>query len=280
MSKCRSIDLVEGITMKIFVLLTLLSLSAWSQDPSTYLKNFDAKVYSLKTKGIKDFVVDIESPKITKQINDQKIFGEIEKIYFRTYWTANPERIAIEIHGMPEGFKEVKEELKSTILSMMDNLLPVATLNRFAGYKIISTANPKELLAQDTTGIALIPSFTLRFDNQDKIIEVIAKKPVGTLVITPKYEKDSFSDGKWVLKSQTTNASENGQVIISRKELTYASSQGIGVLAKIKTSIEQKLESGGVKPLNSGETIELKNYKINTGDAMKFFLSEGTKTSL
>ena len=42
------------------------------------------------------------------------IFGKVNEVIFRTYWTANPERVAIEVIGLPEGFKEIKEELKLT----------------------------------------------------------------------------------------------------------------------------------------------------------------------
>jgi predicted HAD superfamily phosphohydrolase YqeG len=64
--------------MKFFVVLFLFSLGAIAQEPSTYLKIFDSKVYSLKTKGVKDFVVDLENTRLTKQINDQQSFGKIE----------------------------------------------------------------------------------------------------------------------------------------------------------------------------------------------------------
>ena len=64
--------------MKVVLLsLALISLNALAKDPLMYLTSFDSKIYSLKTKGIKEFVVDIENPKITKQINDQIIFGNV-----------------------------------------------------------------------------------------------------------------------------------------------------------------------------------------------------------
>ncbi len=262
----------------LFLALALFSVQAWSQDPVAYLNNFDAKVYSLKTKGIKDFVVDIESSKLTKQMNDQMIFGKVDEVIFRTYWTANPERIAIEVLGLPEGFREIKEELKVAILNQMDNLLPLTTVQRFAGYKFHTGASPKEIVAQDSTGIASIQSYVIKFDAQDKMLEVLGKKVVGTLSITPKYEKDSFADGKWVLKSMTTNSSENGQSVIVKKELDYSKSQGIGVLSEVTVTTEQTFP-GAPKPLITEESLEFKNYKINAGEALKYFLGEGSKTS-
>jgi hypothetical protein len=264
--------------MKILVLiLALFSVAAWSQDPTVYLNNFDAKVYSLKTKGIKDFVVDIESSKLTKQLNDQQIFGKVKAVTFRTYWTANPERIAIEIIGLPEGFREIKEDLKLTVISLLDNLLPISTVQRFAGYKFHTGVNPKEYIATDSSGIANIQSYILKFDNTDKLVDVVGKKAIGTLNIVPKYEKDSFAGGKWVLKSLKTTVSENGQTFTTTKELDYATSQGMGVLSRVTIETEQKSEAPGAKTLKSEESVEFKNYKISTGEAMKYFLGESAK---
>ena len=266
--------------MKLFLLLlSIVSFQAWSQDPEVYLNAFDAKIYSLKTKGIKDFVVDIESSKLTKQLNEQMIFGKVDKVIFRTYWTLSPERMAIEIIGLPEGFKEIKEDLKLSVFSIMDNLIPLPTVKRFAGYKFHSGSSPKEFVAQDVSGIAPVQSYIFRFDNQDKMMEVVGKKTIGSLVIQPKYEKEGFSDGKWVLKSMVTTSSENGQTLIMRKELSYGSSQGIGVLVRISMETEQQVANKGAKSPILGETFEFKNYKINSGEALKYFLGDGTKTT-
>lgn len=259
-----------------YLLLALISLNAWSLDPVAYLNNFDSKVYSLKTKGIKDFVVDVESSKLTKQMNDQMIFGKVNQVIFRTYWTANPERVAIEIIGLPEGFKEIKEELKFSILSQMDNILPLTSVQRFAGYKFHTGSSAKEIVAQDSTGIAAIQTYVMKFDAQDKLTEVIGKKVVGTLTINPQYEKDAFADGKWVLKSMTTNSSENGQTLTLKKDLAYGKSQGIGVVTEVTMVTEQSFP-GNPKPLISEETLEFKNYKINAGEALKYFLGDSSK---
>jgi hypothetical protein len=263
----------------LIVLLSVICFNAWSQDPTAYLTKFDHKVYSLKTKGIKDFVVDIESTRLTTQMNDQMIFGQVKKVIFRTYWTANPERIAIEVVGLPEGFREIKEELKIAILGIMDNLIPIPMAQRFAGYKISAGPGAKEFTAQDTTGIAAIAAYVLSFDSQDLLSTITAKKPIGTMVITPKYEKESFSDTRWVLKSQVSVSSENGQTITVSKNLDYGTIQGIGVLTEVEVSTEQKFEGAKSKPLKSGETLEFKNYKINTGEALKYFLGEANKAT-
>jgi hypothetical protein len=262
----------------LFCFLFLIS-SAFAQDPAAYLKSFDARIYSLKTKGVNNFIVDIESSKLTKQMNDQQMFGKVEELIFRVYYTSNPERLAIEVNGLPDGFKEIKEELKLSILAVIDNLLPAPTAARFQGYKFIQGSKPKEITAQDTTGVAPVPSFTLKFDDQDKLTEVVGNKPIGTMVIKPVYAKESFADGKLVLTEQTTVTQENGQTVTVRKELEYGKSQGIGVLTEVTIETEAKIDSSNAKPTSVRDTLEFKNYKINDGEALKYFLGEAKEAA-
>ena len=255
----------------------LFSVSAFSQDAATQLTLIDNKVYSLKTKGVTEFVVEMQSTRLTKQVNDQMVFGVIKELIFKVFWTANPERLAIEVVGLPEGFKEVKDELKANVLPFLESLLPPTTAAKFAGYKISSGSKPKEFVAQDSSGIASIPTFVIQYDAQDKLVDVIGKKPVGTFQVKFKHEKESFSDGKWVLTEAVTESFENGQTIKTTKELDYSVVQGIGVLEEVDIGTEQKSDRPGSKALKLGEKVSFSNYKINTGEGLKFFLSEGGK---
>ena len=61
------------------------------------------------------------------------------------------------------------------------------------------------------------------------------------------------------------------------KYLKYGSSQGIGVLSEVVIKTEQKLENINSKSLILEEAIEFKNYKINAGEALKYFLGDSAK---
>jgi hypothetical protein len=253
--------------------LCLFSFGAWAQDPAAYLGKFDARVYSLRTKGVADLVVDIKNPKLTQQLNEQAVYGKVKELVFRLYWTSNPERIALEVLGLPEGFKEVKEELKASISPFIDYLLPQPLAKRFPGYKFTSgVANT--FIAQDTSGVAPIPSYILKFSSEEKLLEIEAKKNIGTLIITPLYEKQSFSDSRWVLKEQASVSSENGQSLMSKIKTNYATVQGMGVLSELKITTEQKSLDSKIKPLLMEDSVTFSNYKINAGDALKYFLKD------
>lgn len=262
------------ILLSFFLLMTF---SAWAQKPTEYLNLFDNKIYSLKTKGVKDFVVDITSTKLTKQINEQKTFGNVKKLVFRTYWTANPERLAIEVLGLPEGFLEAKEGLKASMLSVLDNLLPMTLPQRFAGYKFSAGKKPGLFMATDTTGLAPVPSYELHFDSQDRLTKIVGHPALGTTSTDLMYEKKAFSDGKWVLTSSVTSSSQGGGTLTSSRKLDYSSTQGIGTLASVALETEQKWEKGDAKPVSQSDVVVFENYQINSGAAFKYFLNEADK---
>lgn len=264
--------------MKIlFAALCLFSLSVRAEDPKTYLASFDSKIYSLKTKGVKDFVVDVENSKLTKQVNESMVFGKVDKLMFRLFWTQTPERLAIEVLGLPDGFREIKEELKASLLSGMDNLLPLGVMDKFAGYTISASTTPKEFIAKDKSGLAPIPSYVLKFDANDTLTEVTGKRHVGSFKVTNEWEKESFSDGKWVLKEQVTTSEENGQSVVSTKEYEYGTVNGVGVLEDVTINVVQKFDKPELKPIKVEEKLEFKNYKINTGEGLKYFLGDSPK---
>jgi hypothetical protein len=246
--------------------------SAMAQDASSYLKIFDAKIYSLKNKGVTDFSVDIENPKLTRQLNDQQTFGKVSEVIFRTYWTAQPERIAIEVIGLPDGFREVKESLKASMSQALEHVLPLPIMQKFNGYKL-TLKRPREILAQDTSGIAPIQSYTLTFDEQEKLSEVVGHKPIGTLVIKTEYKKEGFADGRWVFGSEKTTSSENGKTLTIIKELNYDRFNGITAPSELTITTEQ-IVGDKDKPVTNTENVIFKNYKINESSAMKYFLGE------
>lgn len=263
--------------MKIIFCFLIAINSAFAQNAQDFFKIADAKIYSLKSKGVKDFVVDVESSQLTKQMNEQQTFGKIEELTFRIYWTANPERLAMEVHGLPDGFKEVKEELKASLMSMMDILIPQSTVDRFKGYNFTKGQKPNEYIATDSTGIAAIPKYILSYDDQSRLLEIKGEKAIGTFSVKPTYMKESFSDGRWVLKEQTTTNSENGQTLVINKVLKYDQHQGMGVLGQVDVITEQHSINSKAKPVKLTETLKFKNYKTDNGEALKYFLGEGAK---
>lgn len=260
----------------ILSLIFLLSgLSAYAQDQKTYFSLYDRKVYSLKTKGVKDFVVDVKSSDLTEKVNDQKIFGNVKDLIFRVHWTLTPERLAVDIIGLPEGFTEAKNELKASFLPLLDNLLPMTVEQRFPGYKFSAGKTLREYIAADSSGLASIPRYVLKFDELDRLSEITGQKPVGSWNMNWIYEKKAFSEGRWVVSQVTLTNSEGGQTVKTTRKLNYGTAQGMGVLSEVVLTVEQ----GGEKTVRTQESIEFTNYKINTGEGMRYFLGDAPATA-
>jgi hypothetical protein len=255
-------------------LLFIFVFNVHAQDPKAYLSSFDSKIYSLKNRGVKDFTVDISSPKLTRQLNEQGVFGKVEKLTFRLYWTAMPERIAVAVLGLPDGFNEVKESLKRNVLLVLEDLLPVPMEQKFSTYAISQGPTTKELIAKDQTGVAPIQSFVLKFNDKDILTNVIGKKAVGIFNVENTYESNIAPEGKLVLTKQITSSVENGLITVITKELDYTKSNGIVVLDEVSSSLINKIEAKDAKAIEVKDLIEFSNYKINVGEALKYFLSE------
>ncbi len=264
--------------MKILIFLSVvLCGNLFAQDPKVHLANFYNRVYSLKTKGVKDFVVDISSSRLTNQINDQMTFGKVKNLVFRVYWTSNPERMDVEILGLPEGFRELKEELKLSLLSLMENLLPPSFEQKFNGFVITKSTKVGEFIASDKSGIAPIGTYYLKFNDKDSLTEIEGRPALGSFVVKTEYEKTGFSDGKWVLAKQVSNSDQNGISVQTKKKLEYGESKGIGVLEEVQIETTTKSANNEKFNANSEETLEFKNYHIDSGLALKYFLGDSVK---
>ncbi|MFA7614499.1 MAG: hypothetical protein WCY48_09710 [Candidatus Caldatribacteriota bacterium] len=254
--------------MKLFLGLMFLSFNLWGQ--VDVLQNFDKKVYTPRVKAITDLVVDVENERITKQLNDQKIFGQVNKLVFRFYWTAQPERLAVEVVGLPEGFKEVKEELKSSVMAIFENVIPISLEKKFSSFNLTKKSqNIIEAKAKDN--LSAVDSFQIVFDNSSNLSQITTNRAVGEMVTKFVYDKTSFSDGRLVLKSQETLIEEAGQKVSLNKEISYQITAGAGFPQVVSVRTRQ---SGSKGNHEHREVFKFSNYMVNKGEALKFFLSE------
>ncbi len=258
-----------------------LSLSAFAQDAVGYLQKADEVSHNPKLRGLKDLVVDLVSPQMTKQLNDQKIFGNIREVSFRIFWTAQPERIAIEVIGLPEGFREIKEELKAVMIGRLENIIPLPLDKKLQGYKFRTDAKkPRTVIATDTSTLRPIPEYELVFDADGKLASMVAKKPVGLITTTFTWLKAPWSEPKFYVTRTTTRSEEGPQLTETETDTSWQTISGIGFPAAVKTKIKQTLKQPGSpnRPIERSvdETLLFKNYKVNAGEAMKWFLGHST----
>lgn len=264
-----------------FIAVFTFAVNSFAQDANGYLQKADEVSHNPKFRGLKDLVVDLVSPQMTKQLNDQKIFGNIREVSFRIFWTAEPERIAIEVSGLPEGFREIKEELKAAMIGRLESIIPIPLDKKLQGYQFrIDAKKPRTVVATDSTHLRPIPEYELTFDPDGKLALMTAKKPVGVVATVFTWTKAPWSDPKFYVTRVSTRSEEGPQLTETESETTWLTVAGLGFPGAIKTRIKQTLKQPGspTKPIERSieETLLFKNYKVNAGEAMKWFLGHST----
>ena len=178
---------------------------------------------------------------------------------------------------MPEGFLEVREELKRSILPLLDVFFPMPMDQKFQGYKISTLASGQEFEMVDTNGVLPILKLRLKMDENKLPVKLTGEKAIGLLEVNYNYKKESFSDGKFVLVDEVTKNIENGFESTIKKSIKYDKSQGIPVVTKVIIESETKAANPKLPSLKTPDEVLASDYKLNSGEALNYFLSTSTK---
>ena len=221
-----------------------ISMSALAQDAAGLIRLADEKNYTPRAKGLRDLVVDLVSPQLTKQLNDQLIFGHVSEAIFRIYWTAEPERVDMDIVGLPAGFNEIKEELKASMIGKLETVIPLQLSKRLSAYKFrTEPAKPGVVIASDSTNQMPITEFEMTFAKTGVIEKLVGKKPVGIVTTTYKYAQESWSDPRLVLVATVTKVEDGPRTIVTNTEISYLVTAGMGLPSVLKTESKQTIKA-------------------------------------
>jgi hypothetical protein len=259
----------------IATLIFLICFGVNAQDVVTIIKNHEDKSYNPRQKGLTDLVVDIISPQITKQLNDQLIFGTLKDVRFRVYWTATPERLSIEVIGMPEGFNEIKQDLKRTIIAQFEGVIPIPLDKKFLQYKLqLDPKNKKGIIAKDNTGIQLIPEYVLNFNNDGRLSEIVAKKTIGEAITKFTWKKSDWSEPRNYIEKTEMTSIDGPQETNTTSVITWMVEKKIGLPSKLEITTMQKIrdQQGKNQERKIAEEFLYNDYKVNEGEALKWFL--------
>jgi hypothetical protein len=258
----------------IAILSFLICFGVGAQDVVSLIKTHEEKSYNPRQKGLTDLVVDMVSPQITKQLNDQLIFGTLKDVSFRIYWTATPERLSIEVLGMPEGFNEIKQDLKRTIIAQFEGVIPIPLDKKFLKYKLqLDPKNKKGITAKDHTGLQVIPEYILNFNNDGRLSEIIAKKSIGEAVTKFTWKKSSWSDPRSFIEKTEMTSIDGPQETNTASVTTWIVEKNIGLPSKLEITTIQKIrdQEGKNQERKIVEDFLFSNYKVNEGEALKWF---------
>jgi hypothetical protein len=262
--------------MKTWIAIFLLSLSVWAQKPTEIFSKIENAQYHPKFKNLQDLVFDMYYPLLMRQLNEKSFLGRVTNLSFRFYWTRDPERIDIEVLGLPEGFIEIKNQLKQAALIKLEDVLPLSYDKKFKGY-ISSTAagKPNVLILKDQSLMQPIPEFRMHYKPSGQLSLIQMMKPVGVAQVQFEQMQKDWSAGRWVTTKTNMSSSENGYKADIQKEFQYVTVKGIGFPSTVKTRTTlTALMAKGAKPQVTIDEVTFKNYRVNEGKALRRFIAQ------
>lgn len=288
---------------------TVTSSEKNSKEANDLLKKFDISAYHPEVFGLKDLVADIRLSNLDKELSNQLGQMKIDDLYFTIYWISSG-KVDVEINGLPKGFIMVKDTLIRSVQSYIEFIVPKTFSDRAKNYTLKefkdSKSNEKIFIGIDKTHLNMIHEIKIAFDESEKLTKLLMITPQGTEDAYYTWEKEKWSQNKWVLNNILLKSDYGIQSKIVNNEITYNSFSGIGLPIKVSITTElfSKNSSNTNKGKNTKETSKdstsnannttkgtensstidsiykiqrdliISNYRINSGEANKYFLKK------
>jgi hypothetical protein len=256
------------------ILFLLLSQSIHAVD---LLENFDLRSYSPVKNGLKDFTCQIRIKGLTDQIKKDLVNVKInDEVYYKLYWKY-PGKVDITVEGLPKGFQELRQNLKGLVVNRVDYLVPQDLSKRLRAYKLKSKPikGGTLVLGTDPSNRLAVNKIEIKFDGSEKLKSYKSYSPLGFQQSIFEFGKKSWSKNKWVLESVKAKTVQGPQITEIETEIDYENNVGYGFPTEINIETLQYVLAPGEnekKNERTGETvISFSNYKINSGDAQKYF---------
>ena len=153
--------------INVFVFLLLaMSQDLFAAAPFVF-KQYSKNLYRPQYQGLKDLYVEVRIDRLTEVLNQRLIFGKLKDVHFKLYWSFPDKRI-VEIHGMPKGFREAKDELIRLAEAEIEYLLPRNLDKQFSGYSFsYLSKNKKHVLAIDPSYRSPASEVSMKFDKRN-----------------------------------------------------------------------------------------------------------------
>ncbi|MBF0361436.1 MAG: hypothetical protein HQK49_10505 [Oligoflexia bacterium] len=281
-----------------------------SKDANDLIKRFDISTYHPEVYGLKDLVVDVRFTNLDKELSNQLGQLKIDDLYFTIYWISSG-KIDVEISGLPKGFVMVKDTLIRSVQPYIEFIIPKNFAERARNYNLKSIAidaknkqssklsNGERLfIGTDKTHLNMVHEIKIVFDDKDRLNKLLMITPQGTEDAYYSWDREKWGQNKWVLSSIVMKSDYGIQSKIVQNEITYNSFSGIGLPVRVAVSTEifsKNLEGNNINNNNSNKNkkkedgtsdsgtdtiykvqrdIIFSNYRINNGEAQKYFLKK------
>ncbi|WP_127715274.1 hypothetical protein [Halobacteriovorax sp. HLS] len=257
----------------LIVFISLLCTSVTAREIPE-INEFDIRYYHPENFGLKDLVFEIRVSNLKETLNKRQNFGKMEDLYFKVYWMF-PGQYQIRVEGFPNGFQEVKYQLKQMIKNRLDFVIPLKLSPRVRGYALDYFNSPgvTAIKGKDRVGSSPVSEIQLKFKKNGMLEEFKTFSPTGVNSTVFDLTSKSWSNNKWVVNKMTTKLIQGVQISTIDNEFTYQTVEGFGFPKKVEISTTQeimvnnKTDSRTVKSV-----IEFSNFEVNKGKAQKYMM--------
>jgi hypothetical protein len=268
--------------IRMFFVTIIVFLQAYTQasdQAGELLKLNEVIMYNPVRFGLRDFVVHIRIEELTKILNDKMIFGKLEDVSFKLYWSF-PDKAFVEVLGLPAGFKEVKAQLQSLIFNRLDFIVPRTLATSVKGFKskILGSAagGEKKIQFIDPTGLHEVREVVMTMKNTGPLSALVTVGALQSEQATFQYITLPCSQNKQLLESYKVKSTSAMSGLEVDHNIQYELKNGFCFPSTITSVTKQFLYSDSGKRLNEQQrdlitTMQLTGHEINTGTAMTFF---------
>jgi hypothetical protein len=238
------------------------------------IKEFDIRYYHPENFGLKDLVFEVRVSNLVETLNKRQNFGKIEDLYFKIYWMF-PGQYQIKVNGFPNGFKEIKYQLKQMIKNRLDFVIPLKLSPRVRGYELKYSKSEKytAIKGKDRVGSSPVSEIQLKFKKNGMLKEFKTFSPTGVNTTDFNLKTKGWSNNKWVVDKMTTKLIQGVQLTTIENDFEYESVKGFGFPTKVDIVTTQEImvnNKSNKRSVNS--SITFSNYEVNTGKAQRYMI--------
>ncbi len=262
-----------------FLLLFLFSTTTFANIEE--LEQFEIRSYNPQVRGVKDLVFEVRVDGLTDLLSKNLALGKLIDVYYKVYWLS-PSEFRIEVMGLPNGFAEVKDDLRNLIKGKLEFVLPENFSSKFKDYtlKVEPTIDGKLIKAIDATYTMAVPELNIYFDKDNKLKAIESMAPMSKVRTEFFHSPKAWSNNKLVTDKVVSKSGVEGNSLTVTNEIDYLALDGLGFPSKIQVKNVQeytvlatkKGEKNKLLKKEQGSKIIFSKYEVNTGKAKRFIV--------
>lgn len=261
--------------------IVLMNLS-YAQQDIPEIEQYEIRNYDPQKSGLADLVFEARIENLVELLNKAGTFGKLSDVYFKIHWLS-PDQYQVEVHGLPKGFAEVRNDLAMLIKGKLEFIIPEKFSSKFKAYtlKAEPISDGKLIKAIDQSYTMAVPEVEIVFDKSGKLKTVSSKANFQSINTEFFQSPKAWSNNKLVFDKIVTVTQQAGVTVTTTNSIDYITVAGIGFPSKITVSnvTEARIPAQGKekeKDLKEeiGSVILFSNYEVNTGKAQRFMVEK------